>query len=78
MWYADNYFLLLELTLQGHGWGLLPNHIVSESVENEDLIKLPLASQGMGWHANIDVLQHQQHSDLPIFKDLRLLLNDFL
>lgn len=78
VWYADNYFLLLELALQGHGWCLLPDHIVSESVKIGDLIKLPLASQGMGWQANIDVLQHQQHSDLQIFKDLRLLLRNFL
>jgi DNA-binding transcriptional LysR family regulator len=34
IWYSDNYFLLLELVLQGHGWCLLPNHVATESLQN--------------------------------------------
>ena len=73
-WYADNYFLLLELALQAHGWCLLPSHVAHESVQNQDLVKLPLEFEEIGWQANVDVLQHQRHSNLNIFKVIRELL----
>ncbi|WP_339720615.1 LysR family transcriptional regulator [uncultured Paraglaciecola sp.] len=78
IWYADNYFLLLELVLQGHGWCLLPNHVATESVQNGSLIKLPLEFKEMGWLANVDVLQHQRHSNQDEFKVLRNLLRNLL
>jgi len=78
VWYADNYFLLLELALQGNGWCLLPNHIANDSVESGQLVKLPLEFEGMGWQANVDVVQHQRHSNLEVFKMLRLLLRNLL
>ncbi|WP_054113552.1 LysR family transcriptional regulator [Marinagarivorans algicola] len=74
--YADNYFLLLELALQGNGWCLLPKHIADESVESGQLVKLPIEFKEMGWQANVDVLQHQQHSHLDVFKTLRGLLRN--
>jgi DNA-binding transcriptional LysR family regulator len=73
-WYADNYFLLLELALQAHGWCLLPSHVAHESVQSQELVKLPLEFEEMGWQANVDVLQHQRHSNLSIFKVIRELL----
>ena len=78
LWYADNYFLLLELALQGKGWCLLPNHIAKESVDNGTLVKLPHEFKEMGWQANVDVLQHQRHSNSEEFKLLRHLLRDLL
>ncbi|TWX64833.1 LysR family transcriptional regulator [Colwellia demingiae] len=78
VWYADNYFLLLELALQGNGWCLLPNHIANESVESGQLVKLPLEFEEMGWQANVDVVQHQRHSNLEVFKVLRQLLRNLL
>ncbi len=78
VWYADNYVLLLELALQGNGWCLLPNHIANESVESGQLVKLPLEFEEMGWQANVDVVQHQRHSNLEVFKVLRLLLRKLL
>ncbi|PKH88962.1 LysR family transcriptional regulator [Colwellia sp. Bg11-28] len=78
VWYADNYFLLLELALQRNGWCLLPKHIANESVESGQLVKLPLEFEEMGWQANVDVVQHQRHSNLAVFKVLRLLLRNLL
>ena len=78
IWYADNYFLLLELVLQGHGWCLLPDHVATESLQNGKLVKLPLEFKEMGWLANVDVLQHQRHSSLEVFKVLRNLLRNIL
>ena len=57
---------------------LLPNHIANESVENGQLVKLPLEFEEMRWQANVDVVQHQRHSDLEVFKVLRLLLRNLL
>lgn len=74
IWYADNYYVLLELAVQGYGWCLLPNHVASEKVQAGELVKLVLEFEEMGWMANVDILQHQKHSKLEIFKVLRKLL----
>lgn len=76
--YADNYYLLLELTLQGHGWCLLPEHVAQDAVEANELVRLPIEFERMQWQANVDVLQHQKYSNLAIFKVLRKLLRDTL
>ncbi|MCB5161262.1 substrate-binding domain-containing protein [Marinomonas sp. E8] len=78
IWYSDNYFVLLELTLQGYGWCLLPNHVAIDEVNKGGLIKLPIEFEEMGWVANVDVLQHQKHSSLDVFKDLRTSLRNLL
>jgi len=78
IWYADNYFLLLELALQGYGWCMLPKYIAIESVDLGQLVKLPFEFGNMSWQANVDVLQHQQYSNLTVFKDLRVLLRNIL
>lgn len=78
VWYADNYFVLLELAAQGYGWCLLPNHVAIEEVQKGTLIKLPIEFEEMGWSANVDMLQHQRHSDLEVFKVLRNLLRHAL
>ena len=64
--------------MQGNGWCLLPNHIADESVESGQLVKLPLEFEEMGWQANVDVVQHQRHSNLAVFKVLRQSLRNLL
>lgn len=78
IWYSDNYFVLLELAIQGYGWCLLPNHVAFDEVNKGSLIKLPIEFEEMGWMANVDVLQHQKHSSLEVFKDLRTSLRNLL
>ncbi|MBO7927566.1 LysR family transcriptional regulator [Pseudoalteromonas sp. K222D] len=77
-WYADNYFVLLELAIQGYGWCLLPNHVAVEALTNGELVKLALEFEDVGWLANVDILQHQRHSSLEVFKLLRKLLRNLL
>jgi DNA-binding transcriptional LysR family regulator len=78
IWCADNYFLLIELALQGNGWCFLPNHIADESVESGQLVKLPLEFEEMAWQANVDVVQYQRHNNIEVFKVLRQLLRNLL
>ena len=78
IWYADNYFVLLELAIQGHGWCLLPHHVAENAIHNGELVKLPLEFEEMGWTANVDMLQHQRHSGQEVFKVLRNLLRSLL
>ncbi|KKK98573.1 hypothetical protein LCGC14_2641370, partial [marine sediment metagenome] len=54
------------------------DHVAVEAVENGRLVKLPLEFEEMGWQANVDVLQHQRHSNLAVFKVLRHLLRNLL
>ncbi|WP_341664227.1 LysR family transcriptional regulator [Vibrio sp.] len=70
IWYADNYYILLELANQGFGWCFLPEHLVS-SVPNT-LVKLGDESTQLAWQVNIDLVQHQKwHSD-PLHQQTRL------
>ncbi|MGI2171456.1 LysR family transcriptional regulator [Shewanella sp. MF05960] len=78
IWYADNYYVLLELTLQGNGWCLLPNHIANEYVNSGRLVLLPSEFKDMGWHANVDVIQHHRYSLEPMFKQFRHSLRQLL
>ncbi|MDQ9093194.1 LysR family transcriptional regulator [Pseudoalteromonas haloplanktis] len=78
IWYADNYFILLELAIQGHGWCLLPHHVAENAIHSGELVKLPLEFEEMGWTANVDMLQHQRHSGQEVFKVLRNLLRSLL
>ncbi|EJB1784579.1 LysR family transcriptional regulator [Vibrio parahaemolyticus] len=62
IWYADNYYILLELANKGFGWCFLPEHLVADSPNTlkkvgDDLTKL-------AWQVNVDLIQHQKwHSD---------------
>ncbi|HHY0428244.1 TPA: LysR family transcriptional regulator [Vibrio parahaemolyticus] len=62
IWYADNYYILLELANKGFGWCFLPEHLVADSPNTlkkvgDDITKL-------AWQVNVDLIQHQKwHSD---------------
>ncbi|QFU21826.1 LysR family transcriptional regulator [Shewanella eurypsychrophilus] len=58
VWYADNYYVLLELAKSGFGWGLLPRHLASDAIKNKQLCSIPVKFEQLGWVANIDVIQH--------------------
>ncbi|MDF2152463.1 LysR family transcriptional regulator [Vibrio sp. CAU 1672] len=70
IWYADNYYLLLELTKQGFGWSVLPVHL-AERLPNQ-LVSVSGDFADLSWHANIDIIQHQKwHAD-PVHQQARL------
>ncbi len=77
IWYADNYYILLELANKGFGWCFLPQHLVAYSpntlkkVGGDDFTKL-------AWQVNVDLIQHQKwHSD-PLHQQAKAeLLNLF-
>ncbi|MEC4728247.1 LysR family transcriptional regulator [Shewanella sp. D64] len=58
VWYADNYYVLLELAKSGFGWALLPLHLAIEALETNTLCKVPVQFEQLGWQANVDVIQH--------------------
>jgi len=76
IWYADNYYILLELANKGFGWCFLPEHLVAYSPNTlkrvgDDFTKL-------AWQVNVDLIQHQKwHSD-PLHQQAKAeLLNLF-
>ncbi|WP_045419766.1 LysR family transcriptional regulator [Vibrio jasicida] len=70
IWYADNYYILLELANKGFGWCFLPNHLVSHAPNT--LIKIGEEFTKLAWQVNIDLIQHQKwHSD-PLHQQARL------
>ncbi|WP_445773913.1 LysR family transcriptional regulator [Shewanella sp.] len=78
IWYADNYYVLLELTLQGNGWCLLPNHIANDYINSGQLVLLPSEFKDMGWQASVDVIQHSRYSLEPMVKHFRHALRQLL
>ena len=70
IWYADDYYILLELANKGFGWCFLPEHLVSYAPNT--LVKLGEEFTKLAWQVNIDLIQHQKwHSD-PLHQQARL------
>ncbi|HCG8480516.1 TPA: LysR family transcriptional regulator [Vibrio parahaemolyticus] len=62
IWYADNYYILLELANKGFGWCFLPEHLVADSPKT--LKKVGDDFTKLAWQVNVDLIQHQKwHSD---------------
>ncbi|EJG0762945.1 LysR family transcriptional regulator [Vibrio parahaemolyticus O5:K30] len=62
IWYADNYYILLELANKGFGWCFLPEHLVADSPNT--LKKVGDYFTKLAWQVNVDLIQHQKwHSD---------------
>ncbi|WP_335927219.1 LysR family transcriptional regulator [Vibrio parahaemolyticus] len=62
IWYADNYYILLELANKGFGWCFLPEHLVADSANT--LKKVGDDFTKLAWQVNVDLIQHQKwHSD---------------
>ncbi|MGR5238202.1 LysR family transcriptional regulator [Vibrio alfacsensis] len=70
IWYADNYYILLELANKGFGWCFLPEHLVAHTPNT--LVKVGEEFTKLAWQVNIDLIQHQKwHSD-PLHQQARL------
>lgn len=74
IWYADNYYLLLEMAIDGLGWCLLPTHLAESEHARGKLVRVPVEFEQLAWFTNIDVIQHQKLSSDPIHKAARQLL----
>ncbi|MCR9641255.1 MULTISPECIES: LysR family transcriptional regulator [Vibrio] len=76
IWYAGNYYILLELANKGFGWCFLPQHLVAYSPNT--LKKVGDDFTKLAWQVNVDLIQHQKwHSD-PLHQQVKAeLLNLF-
>ncbi|WP_394147203.1 LysR family transcriptional regulator [Shewanella atlantica] len=77
VWYADNYYVLLELAKSGFGWTLLPLHLAEDAIRKKELCKVPVQFEQLGWQANVDVIQHSA-METPANYSLRKLLRRLL
>lgn len=78
IWYADSYYMLLEMAKSGFGWCLLPSHLVQSEGSQGNLIRVPVEFEQLAWHANVDVIQHQNISFDPMHKRARQILRTLL
>lgn len=78
VWYADNYYILLDLVSKGFGWGVLPTHIVQALLDSGEIVRVPVKFKQLSWHANVDVIQHPAFSTLPIHSMLRAEIRNLL
>lgn len=78
VWYADNYYILMDLVAKGFGWGVLPSHIVQPLLASGEIIRVPVKFKQLTWHANVDVIQHPAFSALPIHSMLRAEIRNLL
>lgn len=74
VWYADNYYLLLDMALHGCGWCLLPAHLARPHVDNGELVRVPVAFEQLAWYTNVDVIQHHHTSSDTLHQRTRQLL----
>lgn len=78
IWYSDNYYLLLEMTIAGLGWALLPRHLAQDALTKGLLCYLPIEYELQSWQANVDLIQHQSNSMERVNRRLRQLLRNLL
>ncbi|KOO05303.1 LysR family transcriptional regulator [Vibrio nereis] len=78
VWYADNYYILMDLVAKGFGWGVLPSHMVQPLLASGEIIRVPVKFKQLTWHANVDVIQHPAFSALPIHSMLRAEIRNLL
>tara|TARA_Y100001956_G_C4127480_1_gene191114 strand:+ start:367 stop:1251 length:885 start_codon:yes stop_codon:yes gene_type:complete len=78
VWYADNYYILMDLISKGFGWGVLPTHMVQTLLDSGDVVRVPVEFKQLTWQANVDVIQHPSFSALPIHRMLRSEIRDLV
>lgn len=78
VWFADNYYVLLELTKQGFGWALLPKPLAQEAMSKGELQAVKLDFEVGGWQANVDVLQSSASQVSRVNVRMRQLLRELL
>jgi len=78
IWYADSYYVLLDMITKGLGWGFLPSHIAARSCDDNLIVRIPVEFQQLQWQANVDVIQHQGFADKPVHRFLRTELRTLL
>ncbi|KAB1455527.1 LysR family transcriptional regulator [Vibrio panuliri] len=76
VWFADSYFMLMELVASGFGWGMLPKHLAQSDIASDKLIRLRSQFENLAWQANIDVIQHQSVNSCPAHNYFRQRLRE--
>lgn len=78
VWYADSYYILMDLINKGFGWGVLPTHMVQTLLDTGSVVRLPVEFEQLAWQANVDVIQHPSFSAMPIHRMLRSEIRDLI
>lgn len=76
VWFADNYYMLIELVASGFGWGMLPKHLAESDISQDKLVRLRSQFENLTWQANIDVIQHQSVGNCPAHSYFRQRLRE--
>ncbi|MGF1721096.1 LysR family transcriptional regulator [Vibrio kyushuensis] len=58
IWYADNYYVLLEMAKASLGWTILPSPIAKSAIEEGKLVPLVLEHEHLGWIESVDIIQN--------------------
>lgn len=55
-WRSNNVHCLIELIMQGNGWGYLPMHLVGSYIENGQLHKMSMRLDDKLWSPSVDMV----------------------
>ncbi|MCG9543115.1 LysR family transcriptional regulator [Vibrio sp. Isolate33] len=77
IWYADNYYVLLEMAKASLGWTILPAPIAKSAVEEGKLVPLVLEHEHLGWVENVDIIQNVGVID-NVFTSIREILKSMI
>lgn len=60
-WYISNYHILLRLLKEGHGWAIVPKHMIQQELEQGGLVELVLDAYPITeWQVGVDVIWSRQ------------------
>lgn len=79
-WRSNNVHCLIELIMQGNGWGYLPVHLIQTYIDNGQLHKMSMRLDDKPWSPSVDMVTQKNRTSGPalhwLIKQLKTFLED--
>ncbi|SEG54403.1 LysR family transcriptional regulator [Vibrio hangzhouensis] len=74
IWYANDHKTLVDMVSEGIGWSNLPEMLLKQSIQHNEVVVLPVAHEKSGWVTTVGCLVSRSHSNGPVLSELIELL----
>jgi len=65
LWWANDFYLIRDLVMQGVGWAYVPCHMVEKEIAQDLLAKLPVTFDHKPWTAPVDRIMRKNQAKGP-------------
>jgi len=64
-WSSNNVHCIIDIIMQGNGWGYLPIHLVQQYIESGKLHKMPMRLDDKPWSSPVDMVTRKNYKPGP-------------